>query len=728
MSTSDRPAGSNRKLTSGQPQEYRTENAGAELPLNADELSRLASQIYAQLSGVRVEPSSATVAAPSQPSDGTTSAGTSAVTTRPPIQTPDVVVPQRTAAPAVASTMAGPTTPGGSSPSIPSSVVAGAETTTDLASKAAAGPGSTPIGPFTGAALYPPSGDDSAGATSARSFSTGASGAGVTPAGIPPDSATPVAPAVPDLSRVLSHHDVPSHRVANPYSAGHPVPPEPASSSVADTHSPDSRAVPPQAPPIPGVQADFEGLAAAAGLQQLGHGGFTSPTTTDSSSQDLEPGPRTASQDYYFLGGPQRSGGIDHPVNDRPSDVFDVERYRADFPILAERIKGHPLIWFDNAATTQKPQALLDRISSFYAHENSNIHRGAHELAARATDAYEDARETVRRFIGAGRTEEVVFVRGATEAINLVAQSWGGKNLQPGDEILISHLEHHANIVPWLAIAKQTGAVLKVVPVDASGALLLDEFTALLGPRTKIVSITHVSNALGTVTPVQTITELAHRAGARVLIDAAQSVPHIPLDLQRLGADFLVFSGHKVFGPTGIGALYISERVWDETPAWQAGGNMIADVTLERAIYQGAPNKYEAGTGNIADAVGLAAALRYVEGVGIDRIAAYEHELVERLSAGLGQIAGLHLIGTAPEKASVASFVLDGYDPIEVGEAVNERGIAVRAGHHCAQPILRRFGVETTVRPSVAFYNTFDEVDFFVETIQYLADARRTRR
>lgn len=403
-------------------------------------------------------------------------------------------------------------------------------------------------------------------------------------------------------------------------------------------------------------------------------------------------------------------------------EIFDVNAVRADFPILRETVNGKPLIWFDNAATTQKPQAVIDRLSYFYAHENSNIHRAAHELAARATDAYEDARDTVWRFVGAPRSEDIVFVRGTTEAINLVAYAWGGKNLRPGDEIVITHLEHHANIVPWQLISKKTGAVLKVAPVDEAGNLLLGEFEDLLGPRTKLVAATHVSNALGTVTPVHDIVELGHRYGARVLIDGAQSIPHIPIDVQSLGADFFAFSGHKIFGPTGIGVLYGTEEALAETPPWQGGGNMIADVTLERSLYQEPPNKFEAGTGNIADAVGLGEALRYVERVGIERIAAYEHALLEYATPRLAEIPGVRLVGTADEKASVLSFVLAGHDPVEVGKALNSEGIAVRAGHHCAQPILRRYGLEATVRPSFAFYNTFEEIDVFIRAVRRIAE------
>jgi cysteine desulfurase/selenocysteine lyase len=426
---------------------------------------------------------------------------------------------------------------------------------------------------------------------------------------------------------------------------------------------------------------------------------------------------------YYFLSGPPTSIAAE-PVPQLPDDheVFDVNAVRADFPILRETVNGKPLIWFDNAATTQKPQSVIDRLSYFYAHENSNIHRAAHELAARATDAYEEARDTVRRFIGASKSEEIIFVRGTTEAINLVAYAWGGKHLGPGDEIVITHLEHHANIVPWQLLSQQTGAILKVAPVDDAGNLLLSEFEDLLGPKTKLVAATHVSNALGTVTPAKKIVELGHRYGARVLIDGAQSIPHFPIDVQELGADFFVFSGHKIFGPTGIGVVYGREDALAETPPWQGGGNMIADVTLERSLYQGPPNKFEAGTGNIADAVGLGEALRYVERVGVERIAAYEHALLEYATPRLADIPGVRLVGTAEEKASVLSFVLAGHEPLEVGKALNAEGIAVRAGHHCAQPILRRMGLEATVRPSFAFYNTFGEIDVFIDAVRRIAE------
>ncbi|CAN5278424.1 family 2A encapsulin nanocompartment cargo protein cysteine desulfurase [soil metagenome] len=444
-------------------------------------------------------------------------------------------------------------------------------------------------------------------------------------------------------------------------------------------------------------------LPSAPSVGDLGLAGPPTPSTTGGDEAN-----------YSFL---QRTPRIrdDH-------EIFDVHAVRADFPILRETVNGKPLIWFDNAATTQKPQAVIDRLAYFYAHENSNIHRAAHELAARSTDAYEDARETVRRFIGASKSEQIIFVRGTTEAINLVAYAWGGKHLGRGDEIVITHLEHHANIVPWQLLSQRTGAVLRVAPVDDAGNLLLSEFEALLGPRTKLVAATQVSNALGTVTPVEQIVELGHRYGARVLIDGAQSIPHIPIDVSELGADFFVFSGHKIFGPTGIGVLYGTEEVLEQTPPWQGGGNMIADVTLERSLYQGLPNKFEAGTGNIADAVGLGEALRYVEKVGIDRIAAYEHALLEYATPLLAEIPGVRLVGTAQEKASVLSFVLAGHEPLDVGKALNSEGIAVRAGHHCAQPILRRLGLEATVRPSFAFYNTYDEIDVFIRAVRRIAE------
>lgn len=400
--------------------------------------------------------------------------------------------------------------------------------------------------------------------------------------------------------------------------------------------------------------------------------------------------------------------------------LFDPHAVKRDFPILQERIHGRPLVWLDNAATTQKPQVVIDRISYFYEHENSNIHRAAHTLAARATDAYEGARDTVRRFLKAPSAKNIVFARGTTEAINLVAQSWGRRHVGAGDEIVISWLEHHANIVPWQLLAAEKGARLRVAPVDERGQIRLDELEKLLGPRTRLVSVSQVSNALGTITPAQEIVAMAHRYGARVLVDGAQAVSHMPVDVQALDCDFYCFSGHKVFGPTGIGALYGKADALEEMPPWQGGGNMIADVTFDRTVYQPAPNRFEAGTGNIADAVGLAAALDYVTALGLENIARHEHELLEYATACLTAIPGFRMIGTAPEKAGVISFVLGDIPPTEIGAALDQEGIAVRAGHHCAQPILRRFGYESTVRASLAPYNTREDADALAAALRRL--------
>jgi len=406
---------------------------------------------------------------------------------------------------------------------------------------------------------------------------------------------------------------------------------------------------------------------------------------------------------------PSELGGL--KATDITSVPFDVAAIRRDFPILQESFNGRPLVWLDNAATTQKPQAVIDRLSHFYAHENSNVHRAAHQLAARATDAYEAARETVRRFLNASSTREIVFVRGTTEGINLIAQSWGRRNIQKDDEIVITWLEHHANIVPWQMLCQEKGAKLRVAPVDDNGQVLLDEYERLLGPRTKLVSFSHVSNALGTVTPVQPMIEMAHRYGAKVVLDGAQSVAHTRVDMQQYDCDFFVFSGHKIFAPTGVGVVFGKAEILEHMPPWQGGGNMIKDVTFEKTIYNEPPVRFEAGTGTIADAVGLGAALDYVERVGMANIAAYEHDLLAYGTEVLRRIPGLRLIGTAPEKASVLSFVIDGYRTEDIGAALAREGIAVRAGHHCAQPILRRFGLESTVRPSLAFYNTCEEID-----------------
>jgi cysteine desulfurase/selenocysteine lyase len=404
--------------------------------------------------------------------------------------------------------------------------------------------------------------------------------------------------------------------------------------------------------------------------------------------------------------------------------AFDPYAIKRDFPILQQQVHGKPLVWLDNAATTQKPQAVIDRLTHFYEYENSNIHRAAHALAARSTDAYEAAREKVRRFLKAPSVKDIIFVRGATEAINLVAQSWGRRNVQAGDEIVVSWLEHHANIVPWQQLCAEKGARLRVAPVDDRGQIILEEYEKLLNPKTRIVSVTQVSNALGTVTPVRDITAMAHRHGARVLIDGAQSVSHMPVDVQSIDCDFFVFSGHKVFGPTGIGVVYGKDEVLADMPPWQGGGNMIADVTFEKTIYQGPPERFEAGTGNIADAVGLGAALDYVESIGMEVIARYEHDLLVYATEKMRLVPGLKFIGTAAEKASVLSFVLDGHRTEDVGKALDREGIAVRSGHHCAQPILRRFGLEATVRPSLAFYNTCADIDALVAALLRLQSTR----
>ena len=397
---------------------------------------------------------------------------------------------------------------------------------------------------------------------------------------------------------------------------------------------------------------------------------------------------------------------------------LDVPAIRRDFPVLQQKIHGQPLAWLDNAATTQKPQSVIDAISSFYAHDNSNIHRGAHTLASRATDAFEQARQKVQAYLGASSAKEIVFVRGTTEAINLVAQTYGRKFLQPGDEIVLSTLEHHANIVPWQMIAKEKGAVLRVIPVTDRGEIMLEEYQALLGPRTRLVALAHASNALGTVLPVAEMTQMAKRFNARVLIDGAQSVAHIPVNMQQMGCDFFVFSGHKIFGPTGIGALYAKEELLEVMPPWQGGGSMIRNVTFEETTYSEAPAKFEAGTPNIADAIGLGAALDYVNRLGLPNIAKYEHGLLEYATEQLSRIDGLRLIGTAREKVSVLSFVLRDRPTEEIGRMLDQAGIAVRAGHHCAQPALRRFGLEATVRPSFSLYNTPDEVDRLADAIK----------
>jgi len=411
------------------------------------------------------------------------------------------------------------------------------------------------------------------------------------------------------------------------------------------------------------------------------------------------------------------SGGLS------PTGFFDVDAVRRDFPILSERVHGRLLAWFDNAATTQKPQAVIDALAAFYAHDNSNIHRGAHTLAARSTDAYERARRIVADFLGAERPDEIIFVRGCTEGINLVANACGA-SLGGGDEIVLTELEHHANIVPWQMIAERTGAVIRVAPINDRGEVILEAYEGLLGSRTRIVSLSHASNSLGTILPVELMTRLAKARGAWVVVDGAQSVSHFPVDVRGIGADFYVFSGHKIFGPTGIGAVHATAEAQRSLPPWQGGGNMIRDVTFARTTYADPPAKFEAGTPNIADAIGLGAALEYVTALGRERVAAYEHELLQHATARLTAIDGLRLVGTAAEKVGVLSFVLPGRDPLEIGRLLDREGIAVRAGHHCAQPSLRHFGLEATVRPSLAFYNTREEIDRLADAVGRMARGR----
>jgi len=391
--------------------------------------------------------------------------------------------------------------------------------------------------------------------------------------------------------------------------------------------------------------------------------------------------------------------------------AFDVGRIRADFPLLRQQVHGQPLVYLDNAATSQKPQVVIDTLTRYYAEENSNVHRGVHVLSERATEAYEAARANVRRFLNAADTREVIFVRGATEGINLVAQSYGRASIKPGDEIIISWMEHHSNIVPWQMLCEEKGAVLRVVPINEDGEVLLDEYERLLNPRTKFVALVHVSNALGTINPVKRMIEMAHRQRVPVLLDGAQAVAHLPVDVQELDCDFYVFSGHKVLGPTGIGILYGKADFLEDMPPYQGGGDMILSVTFEKTRYNTLPYKFEAGTPHIAGVVGLGAALDYLRGIGLDRIAAYEQALLAYGTDVLLAIPGLRLIGTAKEKASVLSFVIEGIHAHDIGTILDQEGIAIRAGHHCAMPVMQRFGVPATARASLAFYNTRGELD-----------------
>ncbi len=398
--------------------------------------------------------------------------------------------------------------------------------------------------------------------------------------------------------------------------------------------------------------------------------------------------------------------------------LFDVAHRREDFPILKQTIHGRPLVYLDNAATSQKPQSVIDAESRYYATLNANVHRGIHDLSQRATDAFEAARDKVRRFINAADAKEVVFTRGTTEAINLVAQSYGRSRFKPGDEILVTEMEHHSNIVPWQLLCEQTGAVLRVAPIDDTGALRMDAFEALVNARTRLVAVAHVSNALGTINPVRRLVELAHAAGAPVLIDGAQAAPHIEVDVRALDCDFYAFSGHKLYGPTGIGVLYGKAALLDAMPPYQGGGDMISRVTFEKTSYNALPYKFEAGTPNIAGTIGLGAAIDYVEAIGLDAIAAHEHDLLDYATRRARELPGLTLIGTAKDKAGILAFTLEGIHPHEIGTVLDHEGIAIRTGHHCAMPVMDRFGVPATARASFALYNTRDDVDALIEGLR----------
>ena len=397
---------------------------------------------------------------------------------------------------------------------------------------------------------------------------------------------------------------------------------------------------------------------------------------------------------------------------------LDLAKIRGDFPILAQRVNGRNLVYLDNAATSQKPRVVIEAIVRYYEELNANIHRGVHTLSVRATEAHDAARQTVKRFVNAAEPREIIFVRGATEAINLVSQTYGRTQVAAGDKVLITAMEHHSNIVPWQILCEEKGARLVVAPIDDRGELRLDEFEKLIGPRTRMVAVTHVSNALGTVNPLREMIEMAHRRGVPVLVDGAQAVPHFRVDVQALDCDFYAFSGHKMYGPTGIGVLYGKRALLDAMPPYQGGGDMISSVTFEKTTYNALPFKFEAGTPDIAGAIALGAAIEYIAGIGMDKIASHEHELLTYATEVVGGIPGARLIGTASEKAGVISFVLDGVHPHDLGTILDRLGIAIRTGHHCAQPVMERFGVPATARASFAVYNTKEEVDALVEGIQ----------
>jgi len=404
---------------------------------------------------------------------------------------------------------------------------------------------------------------------------------------------------------------------------------------------------------------------------------------------------------------------------------LDIQRIRSDFPILGTRVRGRPLVYLDNAATTQKPTVVIERLVEYYTHENANIHRGVHALSERATSAFEGARDTVRRFLNAASPHEIIFTRGATESINLVASSLGRQLLRPGDEVLITAMEHHSNIVPWQLICEATGARLRVAPINDQGEVIWERFEEMLGPATRIVSVVHVSNSLGTVNPVRRMVQAGHSAGAVVLVDGAQAVSHMPVDVRDLGCDFYVFSGHKVFGPTGIGVLYGKEALLDAMPPYQGGGDMIRSVTFEKTLFNALPYKFEAGTPHIAGAIGLAAAIDYVEAIGRDNIAQYERDLLEYATHLLEEIPEVQIIGKAAHKAAVLSFIIDGVHPHDVGTILDDEGIAIRTGHHCTQPVMDRYGIPATARASFALYNTREEVDALAAGVRKVIEVFR---
>ena len=399
------------------------------------------------------------------------------------------------------------------------------------------------------------------------------------------------------------------------------------------------------------------------------------------------------------------------------SAPFDVEKFRKDFPILNEQVRGKPLVYLDNAATSQKPKQVIEILDAYYRETNSNIHRGVHTLSEKATAIYEEVRGKVKEFINADTTKEIVFVRGATEGINLVAQSFGRNTLKAGDEIIITELEHHSNIVPWQILSEQTGATLKYIPINDAGELILEEYEELLSDKTRIVAVGHISNALGTINPIKTIIDKAHAVGAKVIVDGAQAVPHIQVDVKELDCDFYVFSGHKLFGPTGIGVLYGKEAILESMPPYQGGGDMIQTVSMEKSTYNAIPYKFEAGTPHIAGVVGLGAAIDYVNELGLETAAQYEIELLDYADEQASQVSGLNFIGTAKNKTSILSFTLDGIHPHDIGTILDGEGVAIRAGHHCAMPVMERFNIPATARASFAFYNTRHEIDALIQAI-----------